>query len=223
MGQNPPIKDLHSFVADYEAAYPKTVVRVDHEVNPANYDVSAIIKHLDAQRKFPLLLFGAPLDLNGKRSEVRLLMNSEITQDKIQVALGVPATTSRAELAMECLRREAKPLRPIVIPKDEAPVREVVATGEDCSLYSLPVMRHHHMDGGPYLVMASVLRDRQTGIYNASYHRMEVKGPRLQTFHASPRHAWQIFKDYEDRGEECPVATVLGHHPAFNMGGKSVV
>jgi UbiD family decarboxylase len=29
---------------------------------------------------------------------------------------------------------------------------------------------------------------------------------------------WKIFKGYEEKNEECPVATVLGHHPAFYLG-----
>ena len=218
MAEAQAIKDLRSFLRDYEQAYPAELVRVGKEVNPASYDVSALIKHLGAQRKFPILLFENALDLTGRRSLVRLLMNAEITQNKIQVALGLPASTSRAEMGMECIRREGAQMKPVVIPPEEAPVRQVVSVGEAASLYDLPVMRHHYMDGGPYLVMSSVLRDRQSGVHNLSYHRMEVKGPRLQTFHASPRHAWQIFRDFEERGEECPIATVLGHHPAFNLG-----
>jgi len=31
------------------------------------------------------------------------------------------------------------------------------------------------MNGGPYIVMSTVTRDRKTGIINCSYHRMEIK------------------------------------------------
>lgn len=211
-------KSLQTFIDDLAARHPGEVVRVGREVNPANYDVTAIIKHLDAQRRFPVLIFERALGLDGRPSDVRLTMNCEITQNKIQVALGVGADVGRAALGEECLRREARPIEPIVVDPAEAPVKQVVRTGEAASLYELPIMRHHYMDGGPYLVMASVLRDRVSGVYNVSYHRMEVKGPRLTTLYASPRHTWKIFRDYEERGEECPVVTVLGHHPAFNMG-----
>jgi UbiD family decarboxylase len=132
--------------------------------------------------------------------------------------MGVSPATSRAAMGMECIEREKHPIKPVVISQDEAPVREVVRAGDNCSLYDLPVMRHYYMDGGPYLVMASILRDEASKVYNLSYHRMEVKDPHTMTLYASPRHAWQIFSDFEARGEECPVATVLGHHPAFNMG-----
>jgi 2,5-furandicarboxylate decarboxylase 1 len=85
-------------------------------------------------------------------------------------------------------------------------------------LYELPLMRHHEMDGGPYIAMSSVARDRNSGIYNCSYHRMEVKDRNHTGFLMTLQHMWRIFRAYEEAGEECPVATVIGHHPAYQMG-----
>ena len=54
---------------------------------------------------------------------------------------------------------------------------------------------------------------------NADGTCTRVSGPdHLTSMLVVPRHAWKIFRDYEYAGLECPVATVLGHHPAFNMG-----
>ena len=66
--------------------------------------------------------------------------------------------------------------------------------------------------------MSTVTRDRKTGIHNCSYHRMEIKSHNTTGCSASPRHLWKIYRDYEENNLECPVATILGHHPAFNMG-----
>lgn len=211
-------KDLRTFIQDLCRESPHEVVEINQVVDPAHYDVTAIIKHLDAMKKFPLLIFNKPLNLHGKVSPVRLCMNAEISQNKIQVALGVPRTMGRAELGEECLRREAKPIKPVVVEKRDAPVKQIVQVGDAADLYELPIMRHHDMDGGPYIVMASVVKDKPTGVYNASYHRMEVKGPRLTALYSSPRHLWKVFKDYESRKEECPIVTVFAHHPGFNMG-----
>ena len=211
-------KDLRSYIEDVKRLIPNEYVCIEREVDPANYDITAIIKHLDALKKFPVLHFQRPLNLQGKVTDITFLMNAEITQNKAQIALGVPFEMSRAEMGNECLRREARPIEPIVVSREEAPVKEIIKVGEEADLTELPIMRHHYMDGGPYIVMATVSRDRDTGIYNTSYHRMEVKGPRVTGALVTPRHLWKIFKAYEERGEECPVATVLGHHPAFNMG-----
>ena len=90
--------------------------------------------------------------------------------------------------------------------------------GKDVDLYEIPIMRHHEMDGGPYIVLSTITKDKKSGIYNCSYHRMEVKSKNMTALYASPRHLWKIYRDYESRNEEMPVATVLGHHPAFHMG-----
>jgi 2,5-furandicarboxylate decarboxylase 1 len=211
-------KDLRTYLADVHREVPDELVCIDRQVNPANYDCTAIIKHLDALKKFPVVVFEAPLNLRGEVSPVKLMLNAEISQSKAQIALGVPRTMSRMEMAEECLNREKRPVKPVVVSRDEAPVKQVIQTGADVDLYHLPCMRHHEQDGGPYVDMASVLVDRHNGIYNLSYHRMEIKSPNLTSMLVVPRHAWRIFRDYEEAGLECPVATVLGHHPAFNMG-----
>jgi 2,5-furandicarboxylate decarboxylase 1 len=107
---------------------------------------------------------------------------------------------------------------PSIISRKDAPIKQNTMVGDKVDLYQIPIMRHHEMDGGPYIVLSTITKDRKSGIYNLSYHRMEVKSKNSTALYASPRHLWKIFKDYEDNNMEMPVATVLGHHPAFHMG-----
>ena len=205
-------KSLRTFLEDVKREIPDELITISKVVDPAHYDVTAIIKHLGAQKKFPVIVFENPLNLHGKVSEVKLVLNCEISQRKTQIALGVPPEMDRTRMGEECLRREEKRIKPVVVGRSDAPVKEVVVTGASVDVYELPIMRHHEMDGGPYLVMSSVGRDREIGVYNVSYHRMEVKSRNTTALYASPRHMWKIFKGYEDANEECPVATVLAHH-----------
>ena len=198
--------------------YPSEVVNIAKTVNPLNYDVTAIVKQLGALKKFPILIFDQPLNAHGEHNDMGLVIGAENSQKKVQVALAVPPDMDRAEMARECLRREAKRIPPIVVEKSAAPVKEVMRTGENVDLYELPLMRHHEMDGGPYVDMSSVARDRGSGVYNCSYHRMEVKDRSHTGFLMTLQHMWRIFRGYEEAGEECPVATVIGHHPAYQMG-----
>ncbi len=198
--------------------YPSEVVAVSKTVNPLNYDVTAIIKHLGALKKFPILIFDQPLNVHGELNDMKLVIGAENSQKKVQVALAVPRDMDRAEMARECLRREANRISPIIVEKSAAPVKEVMRTGENVDLHDLPLMRHHEMDGGPYVDMSSVARDRGSGVYNCSYHRMEVKDRSHTGFLMTLQHMWRIFRGYEEAGEECPVATVIGHHPAYQMG-----
>ena len=36
-------------------------------------------------------------------------------------------------------------------------------------------MRHYEMDGGPYIDLSTLRGTASSGIYNCSYHRMEIK------------------------------------------------
>jgi len=211
-------KSLRTFLDDMRREYPSEVVNISKTVNPLNYDVTAIVKQLGALKKFPILIFDQPLNVHGELNDMRLVIGAENTQKKVQVALAVPRDMDRAEMARECLRREANRIPPMIVEKSAAPVKEVIRTGENVDLYELPLMRHHEMDGGPYVDMSSVARDRGSGVYNCSYHRMEVKDRSHTGFLMTLQHMWRIFRGYEEAGEECPVATVIGHHPAYQMG-----
>ncbi len=194
------------------------MVHVTENLNPSKHDVTAIIHHLAALKKFPILVFDHPLNLHGQVSDIKLVMNCEVSMRKTQVALGVSREMDRTELALECLRREENRLEPIVVKKSEAPVKEVIYTGSEVDVFKLPIMRHHAMDGGPYIDMSSVGKDRETGIYNVSFHRMEIKDRNHTAFLLSLQHLWKIFREYEEKGEECPIAAVTGHHPAYQLG-----
>ncbi len=211
-------KSLSSFLEDCRREIPAEVVHVTPEVDPANYDVSAIIKHLGAARKFPLLIFDRPRNLHGRVSDFKLVMNFTISQRKTQIALDLPKEMTRAQMAEACVEIEKNRVAPVVVENREAPVMENVRSGDAVDLYELPIMRHHYMDGGPYITLCTIAKDRRQGIYNASYHRMEIKSRNTASHYHSQHHQWIIFRDYEDQGLECPVATVLGHHPAFYMG-----
>jgi 2,5-furandicarboxylate decarboxylase 1 len=211
-------KNLRTFLDDMRRIYPNEVVTISKTVNPLTYDVTAIVKQLGALKRFPVLLFEQPLNAHGQSSGMRLVIGTENTQKKVQVALGVSKEMDRAEMAREILRREAGRIAPILVDRRAAPVKEVIQNAEDVDLYQLPLMRHHEMDGGPYIDMSSVARDRNSGVYNASYHRMEVKDRNHAGFLMTLQHMWRIFRGYEEANEECPVATVIGHHPGYQMG-----
>ncbi|MGZ8436869.1 MAG: UbiD family decarboxylase domain-containing protein [Candidatus Binatia bacterium] len=211
-------KSLRTFLDDFRRIYPSEVVSISKPVNPLTYDITAIVKQLGALKKFPVLIFDHPLNAHGQPTDMKVVMSAENSQKKIQVALGLPAAMKRAEMARECLRREAGKIGPLIVSKDAAPVKEIIRTGDQVDLYELPLLKHHEMDGGPYLDMSSVAKERNTGVYNCSYHRMEVKDRNHTGFLMTLQHMWRIFRGYEEAGEECPVATVIGHHPAYQMG-----
>ena len=148
-------KDLRSFIDDCRRETPNEIIHVTKEVNPANYDVTAIIKHLGADKKFPIIVFDRPKNLNGSVNGFKLVMNCEISQRKIQIALGLPKESTRPEMAEACLEMEEQRIPPTIVNSKDAPVKQNVKTGKDVDLYELPIMRHHEMDGGPYMTLST--------------------------------------------------------------------
>ena len=209
-------KSLSTFLEDCRREIPNEVLNVTKTIDPAHYDATAIIKHLGAQKKFPIAIFEHPLNLHGKVSEFKLVLNCEISQRKMQIALNFPRTMARGEMAEACLAREAQPIPPIIIEKKDAPVKQVVKRGADVDLYQLPIMRHHEVDGGPYSTLSTIARDRKSGIYNCSYHRMEIKSKNRTALYASLRHLWRISrlrraKSGDARGDGVRAPPSLSH------------
>ena len=132
-------KSLRTFLDDLRRAYPSEVVSVSKTVNPLTYDITAIVKQLGALKKFPVLIFEHPLNAHGQPTDMKVVMSAENSQKKIQVALGLPAEMNRAEMARECLRREAGKIGPVIVSRDSAPVKEMIQTGDQVDLYEIAV------------------------------------------------------------------------------------
>ena len=72
-------KSLRTFLYDLGRQRPGEVVHVTQPVNPAGFDVPALVAQLADRKQFPVLLFEHPKDLHGNISEVRLAMNCEVS------------------------------------------------------------------------------------------------------------------------------------------------
>ncbi len=213
---------LRTFLAEVERTQPESVVHVTEPVNPARYEVTAVLQRLEEENHYPLVIFDRPLDLHGNLSRFPIATNIYATRERCALALGLRPEQAHQELGLEYARREERRVAPIPIAKSEAPVKQVVLLGDQVDLRTFPVVRHHRMDAGPYLDMASVMRDPESGAYNVAFLRNQYKGPRKVGVHMSPRHNWQITRKHEEAGKPTPVAIVVSHHPGFYIGGLNV-
>ena len=215
-------RSLRAYLAQLEEEYPEWVVHVTKPVDPARFQVTAVLQQLEHRGRFPLVVFDRPLNLHGEPSAFPLATNIYATRERCAGALGLRPDQAHQELALEYARREGLRVPPRLIPPAEAPVKAVVRTGGEVDLRQFPVVRHHRMDAGPYIDMASVMRDPESGAYNVAFLRNQYKGPRKLGVHMSPRHNWQIARKQEEAGRPTPVAIVVSHHPAFYIGALNV-
>jgi len=213
---------LRGYLTELERDHPEWVVHITKPVNPARFEVTAVLQQLEHRGSFPLVIFDRPLNLRGEPSQFPLVTNIYATRERCALALGLSADQAYQELALEYARREERRIPPVIVSPTEAPVKQVVQVGDDVDLRLFPIVRHHRMDAGPYLDMASVMRDPSTGAYNVAFLRNQYKGPRKVGVHMSPRHNWQIARKHEEAGKPTPVAIVVSHHPAFYIGALNV-
>ncbi|MBI2756764.1 MAG: UbiD family decarboxylase [Chloroflexi bacterium] len=213
---------LRAFLERLERESAVDVVHVTEAVNPDRFEVTAVLQRLEDLDRFPLVVFDRPTALDGQSSGIPLVTNVFASRARCARALGLGPEHEGLELSLEYARREARRLAPAVIPREQAPVKAIVQRGDEVDLKQFPVVRHHRMDGGPYIDMTPVMRDPDSGAYNVAFQRNQVKGPRKLGIHMSPRHNWQIARKYEQAGLPTPVAVVVGHHPAFYIGALNV-
>jgi UbiD family decarboxylase len=104
---------------------------------------------------------------------------------------------------------------------ETGPILDVVHRGDEVDLATLPIMRHFKEDGGRYVTNGIfVAKDPETGVRNASFHRMQVNGKnRFGTSLHSRRHLWNYCRKAVEMGmDRLPVAVVIGCHPLITFG-----
>jgi 2,5-furandicarboxylate decarboxylase 1 len=215
-------KNLRGFLEQLKARLAHDFHCVKRQIAPAHFEVTALLQHLENERRFPVLFFEKPLNLEGKPSAFPLLSNVFATRPRCALALGLQPEEEGLPLSLEYARREDVLLVPVTIPKRAAPVKQVIKRGDEANIYELPVVRHHAMDPAPYIDMTPVVKDPEGGFYNIAFQRTMVKGPRKLGLHMSPRHNWQIHRKHEEKNQPTPVAIVISHHPAFYLGALNV-
>jgi 2,5-furandicarboxylate decarboxylase 1 len=213
-------KDLHEFIKQLERDAPDDIVRVRKQVNPAGYDVTAVMEHLNRQGRRPLGLFEDALDLDGEPSSIPVLINAFATRERCAMALGLPRESSKLPLSLHFASLASDARAPVVIPAGEAPVKEVVAVGDDIDARVLPMVSHSEGDYGPCLTMTLAIRDPESGAYNAAFikafYDFEDHQRLRITIHSPDTDRALAY--YEDRNLPMPIVAILGHHPAFYLG-----
>lgn len=200
--------NLRRFIADLEQHTPAAVRRVHDELDSA-YEITALVLELERRGEYPVLWFER---VRGARFPV--VTNVFADRARFAAALGVPLE----RLAEAWVARDVHRLPPVV--RTTGPILDVVRTGGDVDVGLLPVIRHFAEDAGAYITNGIVVaKDPATGVRNASFHRLQVCGPRrLGTSLHSRRHLWDYQRRAEERGEALPVSIVIGAHPLFHFG-----
>src|SRR4030042_3248327 len=127
---------------------PEEIIKIKKEVDP-KFEISAILKRLEDMEKYPAVIFERVKNVKGTRSEFKLVTNLFATRKKCAVALDLPGGRWRNEVTLEYAKRQKNLIRPEIVDRKEAPVKQVIRTGGEMDIRDLPVVTHHEMDGQP--------------------------------------------------------------------------
>lgn len=206
-------KDLRHFIARLETKYPEEVAHVTKAISP-RYEITALLTQLEKAKRFPLLYCekvegcDAPVVINAHASRKLMAFAMECQPE---------------ELAANFTERQGKPIAPVEVQGDEAPVQEVVKLGDEVDLAKIPLLTHYDVNAAPYVTAGIVVAlDPDTGVRNTSYNRLMMAGKReLRIFMAIGRHLWTLQNKMERRGAALPIAIVVGVHPLFSLGAQA--
>ncbi len=191
---------------------------VSRKVDPMNFDVTAILKHLDQRREYPTVQFDNALNMHGKPSAFPLVTNLWATRERCAEAVGLSRKQAGGELGALFADLLKKRIEPKVISSSNAPVHANVLQGKKANMWMFPVVRHFEMDLGGVMTMAMAAHAPGEDFYNITFVKTfpETGHRGGLTIHSA--HMSRMTKLWKNRGERFPVINILGHHPAFWMG-----
>ena len=215
-------KDLRMYLKKLSEEAPQEIITVEKLVDP-KFEISAILQHLENMGQFPAVFFKKVKDMYGEETDFRLVTNIFGNREKCAVGLDFPAKQTGMEISLEYSKRQYNYIKPKIISKQKAPVKEVILSGKDVDLKKLPILTHHEMDAGAYLTTTVIAQDPTlNGIYNSSHHRMLIRDKDETGIYMSPRHLLDYYNRSEASGKPLPIAQVIGHHPAWYLGSEKL-
>ena len=201
---------------------PEELRVVRRTIDPNNFQVTAILEHLDRRGEFPAVVFENPLNLHGQPADFQLVSNLWATRQRCAEMLGIPRSESGRELGPRFAELVNRRVPPIVVGHDDAPVQAQVHQGAQADMWMLPAVRHFEMDLGAVLTMAHVMHAPGQDFYNVTFVKTFPKTGTQGGLTIHTPHLSRMLREWERRGERIPIVNVLGHHPAFWLGSLAL-
>ena len=177
-------------------------------------DIGAVTEMLDHTEDSPCVLFD---QIPNFEQGYRVLVNSMGSRRRQAVTLGLDPEEASHDRLLRFWRELLKGFAPIPpVQVNRGSIEQNILRDDDVDLNRFPVPIWHPLDGGRFIGTASVniMRDPDTGIINAGTYRNQVFDKSSIGIRAAPPHHGGIIKEkYMQRGQPCPIVTVVGADP----------
>lgn len=184
-------------------------------------EMGAITTLNAGQDECHVLLFD---NIKGYPSGYRVITGVRDTYDGLATSMYLPTGLSASQLVDIFVKKQVEWESKL----EEFPRREVETgsvmenrlKGKDIDLLKFPVPKWHELDGGRYIGTADciITKDPDTGEINLGTYRVMVQDKKTVSLFILPgKHARMHYEKYHSRGQPCPVAISVGHHPLVFM------
>jgi len=177
-------------------------------------DIGAITEMLDHNENSPCVLFD---EIPNFQTGYRVLSNSMGSRKRQAITLGLDPAEASHERLLQFWRDLLKgftAIPPVYVKRGS--IQETILRDDDVDLSRFPAPIWHPLDGGRFIGTASVniMRDPDTGAINAGTYRNQVFDKSGIGIRVAPPHHGGIIKEkYMQRGQPCPIVTVVGADP----------
>ena len=184
-----------------------------------NVEIGNLVRMMQGSGDGPAILFSNIKDYNGPDAVCsRLFAGGQASYSRIAMMFGLPRDTPVRDLVRVCrtIFQERIPPRTVA----DGPVKRNVATGGDIDLLKFPVPKWNRLDGGRYVLTYAgcVTRDPDTGVHNVGVYRGMVGGrAEIPVLMWRAQHWGAHFAKHRKRGDEMPVAYVIGWEPSLGF------
>ncbi len=201
--------------------------RIDAIDQDAYEGTALMCRLVDIYGRFraPILLFER-VKIDGRWIDGPVIANQLRHVDCEAILFGLepvtndgPATWRRARVYLDAMLDEAggeyPTIPPIEVPREQAPCKQVVVTGDDIDITRYPFFQNNPADSGRFLNTTSVFNvDPELGL-NIGTYRCEIKGPRhIAVGSGEGQTGHTMFMAAKARGEtSVPIALVVGQDP----------
>lgn len=205
-----PAPDLREFLDQLRAT--NDLIEI-HRPTRTDGEISAVVKEVEPAGA-PAVLFHDVVD-----SDLPVVAGVFGTRARIASAVGQPRQ-GLLDHALEIINAGGPP--PQTVPRDDAPVQQLVQEAEEVDLGPLPFGVHSRDDAGNYITSGVVLaRDDLTGTINTGMYRMMITGHNTLTVNAAPDHdLGRVFARARAAHRLVEIAIVIGHHPAYAIASQ---
>jgi 2,5-furandicarboxylate decarboxylase 1 len=180
------------------------------DIHDEPIELAGIAEILDGNPKAVLIRKAGP-------EEAELVGNVIASRKRLAMALDVEPD----QLRQEVTKRLMTPQEVVEIDRVDAPVQEIVLTGDDIDLTQFPIHLQHGMDGGPYISASlDYAVDEKTGWTNTGCRRLMLRNKRQTGIDLlAPSDLKAIYEASAAQGKPLPVSFTVGSHPCDHMAG----